>query len=125
MRNWIHAEDFARAIDIVLLKGAPGEVYNAGGPDELENLDVVQRILELTGRDESLIKYVTDRKGHDRRYSLSSEKVRGLGWEPNWRFDDGLPATVDWYRHNEWWWEPIRSGEYRHYYERHYGLKLG
>lgn len=125
VRNWIHAEDFARAIDTVLLKGTPGEVYNAGGPDELENLDVVQRILELTGRDESLIKYVTDRKGHDRRYSLSSDKVRALGWEPNWRFEEGLPATVDWYRDNEWWWEPIRSGEYRQYYEQQYGLKLG
>jgi dTDP-glucose 4,6-dehydratase len=125
VRNWIHAEDFARAIDTVLLNGTPGEVYNAGGPDELENLDVVHRILELTGQDESLIKYVTDRKGHDRRYSLSSDKVRSLGWEPKWRFDDGLPATVDWYRGNEPWWEPIRSGEYRQYYEQHYGLKLG
>jgi dTDP-glucose 4,6-dehydratase len=125
VRNWIHAEDFARAIDTVLLNGTPGEVYNAGGPDELENLDVVHRILELTGRDESLIKYVTDRKGHDRRYSLSSDKVRALGWEPNWKFADGLPATVDWYRDNEWWWEPIRSGDYRQYYEQHYGLKLG
>jgi dTDP-glucose 4,6-dehydratase len=125
VRNWIHAEDFARAIDTVLLNGTPGEVYNAGGPDELENLDVVRHILELTGRDESLIKFVTDRKGHDRRYSLSSDKVRGLGWEPKWSFQDGLPATVDWYRDNEWWWEPIRSGEYRQYYEQHYGLKLG
>ena len=125
VRNWIHAEDFARAIDTVLLHGEPGEVYNAGGPDELENLDVVRRILALTGQDESLVKYVEDRKGHDRRYSLSSDKVRALGWEPKWRFDDGLPATVDWYRDNEWWWEPIRSGEYRQYYEQHYGLKLG
>jgi dTDP-glucose 4,6-dehydratase len=125
VRNWIHAEDFARAIDTVLLRGTPGEVYNAGGPDELENLDVVSRILELTGRDESLIRYVTDRKGHDRRYSLSSDKVRALGWEPIWSFDDGLPATVDWYRDNEWWWGPIRSGEYREYYERHYGTALG
>jgi dTDP-glucose 4,6-dehydratase len=125
VRNWIHAEDFARAIDTVLRNGTPGEVYNAGGPDELENLDVVRRILELTGRDDSLIKYVTDRKGHDRRYSLSSDKVRALGWEPRRRFDEGLPATVDWYRDNEWWWDPIRSGEYRAYYERHYGLKLG
>jgi dTDP-glucose 4,6-dehydratase len=125
VRNWIHAEDFARAIDTVLLRGTPGEVYNAGGPDELENLDVVRRILELTGRDESLIHYVTDRKGHDRRYSLSSDKVRALGWEPKWGFDDGLPATVEWYRDNEWWWGPIRSGEYREYYERHYGRALG
>jgi dTDP-glucose 4,6-dehydratase len=125
VRNWIHAEDFARAIDTVLLEGEPGEVYNAGGPDELENLDVVQRILDMCGRDESLIKYVTDRKGHDRRYSLSSDKVRSLGWEPRWRFEDGLPATVDWYRQNEWWWGPIRSGEYRQYYEQQYGIKLG
>ena len=125
VRNWIHAEDFARAIDLVLLKGNPGEVYNAGGPDELENLDVVHRILELTGRDESLIKFVTDRKGHDLRYSLSSDKVRALGWEPKWHLAEGLPATVDWYRDNEWWWEPVRSGEYRTYYEQHYGLKLG
>jgi dTDP-glucose 4,6-dehydratase len=125
VRNWIHAEDFARAIDTVLLNGTPGDVYNAGGPDELENLDVVHRLLELTGRDESLIKYVTDRKGHDRRYSLSSDKVRALGWEPKWHFAEGLPATVDWYRDNEWWWEPIRSGEYREYYEQQYGLKLG
>src|SRR3954462_14741224 len=125
VRNWIHAEEFARAIDTVLLKGEPGEVYNAGGPDEMENLDVVKRILELTGRDESLVRYVTDRKGHDRRYSLSSEKVRALGWEPNRSFADGLPATVEWYRDNEWWWEPVRSGEYREYYEQHYGLKLG
>jgi dTDP-glucose 4,6-dehydratase len=125
VRNWIHAEDFARAIDTVLLNGTPGEVYNAGGPDELENLDVVRHILELTGRDESLIKFVTDRKGHDRRYSLSSDKVQGLGWEPKWSFQDGLPATVDWYRDNEWWWAPVRSGEYRQYYEQHYGLKLG
>jgi dTDP-glucose 4,6-dehydratase len=124
VRNWIHAEDFARAIDTVLLKGTPGEVYNAGGPDELENLDVVHRILKQTGQDESLIKYVTDRKGHDRRYSLSSDKVRALGWEPNWGFEEGLPATVDWYRGNEWWWEPIRSGEYRQYYEQQYGIKL-
>ena len=82
VRNWLHVEDFARAIDAVLRKGKPGEVYNVGGPDELENIDVVRRILELTGRDESLIEYVTDRPGHDRRYSLSSDKVRALGWEP-------------------------------------------
>jgi dTDP-glucose 4,6-dehydratase len=125
VRNWIYVEDFARAIDCVLMNGEPGEAYNAGGPDELENLDVVNTILELTGCDESLIRYVTDRKGHDRRYSLSSDKVRALGWEPRVRFDQGLPQTVDWYRDNEWWWEPVRSGEYREYYERQYGSKLG
>ena len=124
VRNWLFAEDFSRAIDTVLLKGAPGEAYNVGGPDEEQNIDVVGRILDLTGRDVSLIEHVTDRPGHDRRYSLSSEKVRALGWEPLTRFEDGLPRTVDWYRENEWWWAPIRSGEYRDYYERHYGRSL-
>jgi dTDP-glucose 4,6-dehydratase len=124
VRNWLFVEDFARAIDTVLLSGEPGNAYNVGGPDEEENLEVVKRILELTGQDESLIEYVTDRPGHDRRYSLSSDKVRALGWEPLTVFDDGLPRTVDWYRDNEWWWGPIRSGEYREYYERHYGRSL-
>ena len=102
--------------------GGPGEAYNVGGPDECENIDVVRRILELTGRDESLIEYVTDRPGHDRRYSLASDKIRAeLGWEAQVRFADGLARTVDWYRDNEAWWEPIRSGEYREYYERQYG----
>jgi len=125
VRNWIFVDDFARAIDTVLLRGEPGAVYNAGGPDEMENLDVVRRIIELCGADESLIEFVTDRKGHDRRYSLSSDRVRALGWGPRVRFDDGLPLTVDWYRDNEWWWGPIRSGEYREYYERTYGRQLG
>jgi dTDP-glucose 4,6-dehydratase len=125
VRNWIHAEDFARAIGHVLDHGEPGEVYNAGGPDECPNLEVVRRILELTGRDDSLIEFVTDRPGHDRRYSLSSDKVRALGWEARVRFEEGLGATVEWYRDNEWWWEPIRSGDYRAYYERHYGRALG
>ena len=124
VRNWLFVEDFARAIDTVLQNGTPGEAYNVGGPDEEENLDVVRQILELTGRDESLIEHVTDRPGHDRRYSLSSDKVRALGWEPLTQFDAGLPKTVDWYRDNEWWWAPIRSGEYREYYERHYGRSL-
>jgi dTDP-glucose 4,6-dehydratase len=125
VRNWLFVEDFARAIDTVLEKGVPGEAYNVGGPDEEENIRVVKRIVELTGRDESLIEYVTDRPGHDRRYSLSSDKVRSLGWEAQTRFADGLPLTVDWYRDNEWWWGPIRSGEYREYYERQYGRALG
>jgi dTDP-glucose 4,6-dehydratase len=124
VRNWLFVEDFARAIDVVLQNGVPGEAYNVGGPDEEENLHVVRRILELAGRDESLIEHVTDRPGHDRRYSLSSDKVRALGWEPLTRFGEGLPKTVDWYRDNEWWWAPIRSGEYREYYERHYGRSL-
>jgi dTDP-glucose 4,6-dehydratase len=126
VRNWLYVEDFCRAIHTVLLHGRPGEAYNAGGPDECENLEVVRRILELTGRDESLIQHVRDRPGHDRRYSLSSEKLRAeLGWKPEVRFAAGLERTVEWYRDNEWWWGPIRSGEYREYYEQHYGRALG
>ena len=124
VRNWIHSTDFARAIGHVLEHGRAGEVYNAGGPDEQENIAVVRRIVELTGADESRIEHVVDRPGHDRRYSLSSEKVRALGWAPRVRFDDGLEQTVRWYRDNGWWWEPIRSGEYRQYYERQYGRAL-
>jgi dTDP-glucose 4,6-dehydratase len=125
VRNWLYVDDFCRAIHTVLLRGRPGEAYNVGGPDECENLDVVKRILELTGRDDSLIEHVRDRPGHDRRYSLSSDKLRSeLVWEPQVRFAEGLERTVDWYRDNEWWWAPIRSGEYREYYERHYGRPL-
>jgi dTDP-glucose 4,6-dehydratase len=124
VRNWIYVEDFARGIGTVLERGEPGEVYNVGGPDEAPNLEVVKRIIEYTGADESLIEYVTDRPGHDRRYSLGSEKVRGLGWEAQVRFADGLERTVAWYRENRPWWEPIRSGDYRAYYERQYGRAL-
>jgi dTDP-glucose 4,6-dehydratase len=125
VRNWLYVEDFCRAIHTVLLRGLPGEAYNVGGPDECENLHVVKRILDLTGRDQSLIEHVRDRPGHDRRYSLSSDKLRSeLGWEPQVRFAEGLERTVEWYRANEWWWAPIRSGEYRDYYERHYGRPL-
>jgi dTDP-glucose 4,6-dehydratase len=125
VRNWIHSTDFAAAIGHVLEHGAPGEVYNAGGPDEQANIDVVRRIIALTAADESQIEHVTDRPGHDRRYSLSSEKVRALGWEPKVRWDEGLEQTVAWYRDNDWWWKPIRSGDYRAYYERQYGRALG
>jgi dTDP-glucose 4,6-dehydratase len=124
VRNWLYVEDFARGIGVALAAGSSGEAYNCGGPDEMPNIDVVRRILMLCGADESLIEYVVDRPGHDRRYSLSSAKLQALGWSPRTRFHEGLAATVDWYRDNAWWWEPIRSGAYREYYERHYGKAL-
>lgn len=124
VRNWLYVEDFARAIGHVLAHGAPGEAYNVGGPDECPNIDVVRRIIELCDADESLLEYVSDRPGHDRRYSLGSEKVRALGWQAQARFADGLAETVRWYRDNAAWWEPIRSGDYRAYYERQYGSQI-
>jgi dTDP-glucose 4,6-dehydratase len=124
VRNWLYVEDFGRGIGHALGHGAPGEVYNVGGPDECPNIEVVRQILELTGNDASLIEHVTDRPGHDRRYSLSSAKLAALGWEAQVRFADGLERTVAWYRENAWWWEPIRTGDYRAYYERQYGRAL-
>ena len=124
VRNWLFVEDCCAAIDAVLERGEPGQTYNVGGPDELANLEVVKRILALTDRDESLISYVTDRPGHDRRYSLSAARLEALGWSATVPFEEGIEQTVTWYRENEWWWAPIRSGEYRAYYERQYGKAL-
>src|SRR6202035_2230111 len=108
VRNWLFVEDFGRGIGTVLADGAPGEAYNCGGPDECENLTVVERIIALTGAHAGQMEYVTDRPGHDRRYSLSADKLGGLGWSARTRFDEGLEQTVGWYRENGWWWEPIR-----------------
>jgi dTDP-glucose 4,6-dehydratase len=124
VRNWLYVGDCCSAIDTVLDRGKPGEVYNAGGPDELPNIEVVRRILALTDRDESLIEYVEDRPGHDRRYSLSAARLEALGWKAAVRFDEGIEQTVAWYRDNPGWWAPVRSGEYREYYERQYGKAL-
>jgi dTDP-glucose 4,6-dehydratase len=125
VRNWLFVDDFAAALDIVLERGASGEAYNVGGPDELPNIEVVSRVLELTGRDESLIEHVEDRPGHDRRYSLASTKLEELGWRAEMPFDEGIERTVTWYRDNQEWWGALRSGEYRDYYERQYGKTLG
>jgi dTDP-glucose 4,6-dehydratase len=125
VRNWLHVEDFCRAIHTVLVRGRPGDVYNVGGPDETENIDVVRRIIELTAAPPDLIRHVRDRPGHDRRYSLSSEKLQSeLGWRAAVRFERGLVEVVDWYRNHRWWWEPIRSGEFGDYYRRQYGHGL-
>jgi dTDP-glucose 4,6-dehydratase len=123
-REWLHVEDHCAAIELVLRDGGPGEVYNVGG-EERENLELVERILELTGADRSLLRHVEDRPGHDRRYALDSAKLRALGWEPRRQLAEGLGETVDWYRANREWWEPIKSGEFRAYYEQQYGARLG
>jgi dTDP-glucose 4,6-dehydratase len=122
-REWLHVDDHCAGIELVLELGEPGHVYNVGG-DERENLELVRRILDLTGADESLVRHVTDRPGHDRRYSLDDSKLRGLGWRPKVPLADGLVDTFAWYRENRAWWEPIKSGEYRAYYEQQYAERL-
>ena len=124
VRDWLHVEDHCAGIELVLREGAPGEIYNVGGGEEVENRAIADRIVELTGADPGLLRSVTDRPGHDRRYSLDSGKLRALGWRPARTLADGLPEAVEWYRANRAWWEPIKSGEYRAYYERQYAERL-
>jgi dTDP-glucose 4,6-dehydratase len=120
-RDWLFVEDYCRAIAVALEKGRPGEVYNVSAGRPLPNLHVVRTILKHLGKPESLMKYVTDRPGHDRRYALDSSKIqRDLGWKALIPFEEGIGRTIDWYRANARWLERARSGEYRKYYERHY-----
>ena len=123
IREWLHVSDHCAAVEHVLHEGASGEVYNVAGEDH-ENLDVVGRIVEATGCDAGLVRHVEDRPGHDRRYALDDSKLRGLGWSPQVRFEQGLADTVAWYRDNRAWWEPIKSGAFRSYYEEQYALRL-
>ena len=109
VRDWLYVLDHCRAIDFILQYGEPGEVYNIGGGAEKTNLEITEKILELLGKDESMIEYVPDRKGHDFRYSLDFGKLRALGWEPAYTFDDALAATIKWYAENEWWWRPLKG----------------
>ena len=125
IREWLHAEDHCAGVELVLAQGRPGEVYNVGG-EEFENIEVTHRILELTGADSGLVRHVEDRAGHDRRYALDDAKLRSLGWAPEHSFGEtGLTETVEWYREHRDWWEPIKSGAYREYYERQYAARLG
>jgi dTDP-glucose 4,6-dehydratase len=123
VRDWIHVDDHCAGIWAVMERGAPGEIYNVGGGNELPNLEITRRILELAGRDESLVRHVADRPGHDRRYALDTDKLRGLGWVPRGRFDEDLADTVRWYAERRDWWEPIKRGDYRAYYEAQYGSR--
>ena len=123
VRDWLYVLDNCAAIDVVLRKGKDGEIYNIGGGNEIENVVLTRQILRLTGKPETLIKAVADRPGHDRRYALDSAKVRALGWKPAHGFPSALAATVEWYRSHEAWWRPIKSGEFRAYYERQYSAR--
>jgi dTDP-glucose 4,6-dehydratase len=122
-RDWIHVDDHCAGIWIALERGEAGGVYNVGGGNELPNLDLTRRILELAGGDPSLIRHVADRPGHDRRYALDTARLRALGWAPRREFDQALAETVAWYRERRDWWEPIKRGEYRAYYEAQYGRR--
>jgi dTDP-glucose 4,6-dehydratase len=124
IRDWLHVEDHCAGIEVVLREGKAGQIYNIGGGNERENLEITRLIVELTDADPSLVQHVADRPGHDRRYSLDSAKLRSLGWEPRRPFEDGLAETVEWYRANREWWEPIKSGEYAEYYRRQYAERL-
>jgi dTDP-glucose 4,6-dehydratase len=123
VRDWLHVTDHCRALDLLIERGEPGEVYNIGGGNEVRNVDLTKQILRLVGRSEGLIQPVADRPGHDRRYALDTTKLRTLGWTPATNFDDGLAATVEWYRTHESWWRPIKDQDpaFRAYYAMQYG----
>jgi len=124
VRDWLHVEDHCRAIRAVLEGGLAGEIYNIGGNCSLPNLEVVRRILKATGKPESLIAWVADRPGHDRRYALTNEKLtRQTGWKPQMDFEGGLAATIEWYRSHQSWVEHVKSGEYRQFYEINYAQR--
>lgn len=125
IRDWLHVEDHCRGVDLLITKGTPGEVYNIGGGNEVTNIELTKRILELTGRTEALIKPVADRQGHDRRYCLDTSKLKGLGWAPKAEFESGLAETVKWYQANESWWRPIKEQDpaFREYYKTQYASR--
>ena len=125
VRDWLYVDDHSDAIDVVLHHGAPGEIYNVGGEHEMHNIDVTRLILRLLGKPESLIRYVPDRPGHDRRYALTNDKIRAeLGWTPQHDFETAMADTVRWYQENEWWWRKIKTGEYLEYYQAQYAERL-
>ena len=125
VRDWLYVEDHCRAIDMIIHKGEVGEVYNIGGHNERTNLEVVKTILKALNKPESLIKFVTDRPGHDRRYAIDPTKIETeLGWKPKYNFDTGIQQTIQWYLDNQEWWKNILSGEYSQYFEKMYGDRL-
>jgi dTDP-glucose 4,6-dehydratase len=126
IRDWLHVEDHCAGIELVLREGEAGEVYNIGAGEEHENVELTQLIVQHLGADPSLVRHVADRAGHDRRYSLDTTKIHALGWKPRRTWEEGIRATIDWYRENRDWWEPIkRSGGFREYYDKQYATRLG
>lgn len=124
VRDWIYVVDHNKAIRLVLEKGRVGEVYNVGASNEMPNIEIIKLILKHLGKPESLIEYVKDRPGHDRRYAIDSTKIQTeLGWVPEFRFEEAICKTIDWYLENENWWKRIMSGDYQKYYELQYGRK--
>ena len=124
VRDWLYVEDHCSAIDLIIHKGRVGEVYNIGGHNERTNLEVVKIILKELGKSEDLIRYVTDRPGHDMRYAIDPAKIHNeLGWLPETKFEDGIKKTIKWYLDNKDWWKHIINGEYKDYYEKHYSRK--
>ncbi len=124
IRDWLFVDDHARGVDHVLHRGQSGEAYNLAGENQRFNIDVTERILELLNKPKTLVKHVPDREGHDRRYAMSAEKSRQLGWERQLDFDSGLEATVRWYEQNEWWWRKIKTGDYLEFYRKQYANRL-
>ena len=125
IRDWLYVEDHCKAIDLIIHNGREGEVYNIGGHNEMKNIDIVKIIIKELGKDESLIKFVEDRKGHDRRYAIDPTKIHNeLGWLPETMFADGIQKTIRWYLDNRDWWSEIISGEYREYYDKMYKDRL-
>jgi dTDP-glucose 4,6-dehydratase len=122
VRDWIYVEDHCDAIDFILEHGKNGEVYNIGGGNERNNLEITEIILAALNKPKSLMTFVTDRLGHDRRYSLDSSKLEALGWKPKHEFQSALEFTIDWYVKNRWWWEKLKSGEYLEFYKKHYKM---
>lgn len=125
VRDWLYVDDHCSAIETVLFKGEPNTIYNVGGEHEMHNIDMTRFILQALGKPESLIRYVEDRPGHDRRYALTNDKIRAeLGWTPAHTFEQAMTETVRWYEQNEWWWRKIKTGEYLDYYKRQYAERL-
>jgi dTDP-glucose 4,6-dehydratase len=124
VRDWLYVDDHVTGIETALMKGESGEIYNVAGDNEQHNIDVVQWFLDIMGKSDSLIKHVPDREGHDRRYAMNCDKLRGLGWELSRDFATKLEETVSWYINNEWWWRKIKTGEYLEFYKRQYAERL-